>query len=148
MKKGHDVTLVVFNSLSQRDCGYGITYEKPYLVIKPEKPILPKEQYFNGVKILRFESKLQFLSYYWSPTMLVWLLKNAGKFDIMHTHCLRFSNNEFTALANIRSGTPFILTGHSKLNIDYKGPMANFIDKVYRSTIGKSLLNKANNSPL
>jgi glycosyltransferase involved in cell wall biosynthesis len=143
VKKGHDVTLVVFNSVDPRDCGYGVTYQKPYLVTKPRKPVLPREEYWNGVRILRFESKIQLFSYYWSPTMLAWLLENAEEFDIMHTHTLRFSNNEFTALAHVKSKTPYVLTGHDKLKLDYMGPLALTVDKVYRATIGKLLLNMA-----
>jgi len=143
VKKGHCVTLVVFNSLDMRDCGYGFNYQKPYLVTKPSKPILPKEEYWKGVRILRFESKMQLFSYYWSPAMLSWLLKNAKEFDIMHTHTLRFSNNEFTALAHVKCKTPFVLTGHDKLKLDYMGMMPLFIDSIYRATIGKLLLNMA-----
>jgi glycosyltransferase involved in cell wall biosynthesis len=143
VRKGHHVTLVVFNSVDPRDCGYGVAYQKPYLVTRPKKPVLPREEYWNGVKILRFESKIQLFSYYWSPTMLAWLLENAEEFDIMHTHTLRFSNNEFTALAHVKSKTPFVLTGHDKLRLDYMGPLALTIDKVYRATIGRLLLNMA-----
>lgn len=143
VKKGHDVTLVVFNSVDPRDCGYGVAYQKPYLVTRPGKPVLPREEYWNGVRILRFESKLQLFSYYWSPAMLVWLLENAEEFDIMHTHTLRFSNNEFTALAHAKSKTPFVLTGHDKLKLDYRGLIALALDKVYRTTIGRLLLNMA-----
>ena len=143
VKKGHDVALVVFNSLDPQDCGYGVAYQKPYLVTRPKKPVLPREEYWNGVRILRFESKMQLFSYYWSPTMLAWLLENAEEFDIMHTHTLRFSNNEFTALAHIKSQTPFVLTGHDKLRLDYMGPLALTLDKVYRVTIGRLVLNMA-----
>jgi len=143
VRKGHHVTLVVFNSLDPQDCGYGITYQKPYLVTRPKKPVLPREEYWNRVRILRFESKIQLFSYYWSPAMLAWLLENAEEFDIMHTHTLRFSNNEFTALAHLKSKTPFILTGHDKLKLDYMGPLALTLDKVYRATIGRLLLNRA-----
>lgn len=143
VRKGHDVTLVVFNSLDPRDCGYGVTYQKPYLVTRPRKPVLPQEEYWNGVKIIRFESKLQLFSYYWSPAMLAWLLENADEFDIMHTHTLRFSNNEFTALASIKSKTPFVLTGHDKLRLDYMGRLALIIDGVYRATVGRFVLNTA-----
>ena len=45
VKKGHHVTLVVFNSLNPQDCGYGVTYQKPYLVMRPKKPVLPREEY-------------------------------------------------------------------------------------------------------
>ena len=143
VKRGHHVTLVVLNSEDPRDCGYGVTYQKPYLVTRPRKPVLPREEYWNGVRMLRFESKIQLFSYYWSPAMLAWLLENAGEFDIMHTHALRFSNNEFTALAHVKSRTPFILTGHNKLKLDYMGLLALTIDKVYRATIGKLLLSMA-----
>lgn len=141
VEMGHEVTLVVFNSLDQRDCGFGITYQKPFLITKPIEPSLPKEEYWNGVRILRFPSKVQLLSYYWSPGMLSWLLKNAEKFDIMHTHTLRFSNNEFTALAHIKSKTPLVLTGHDKLLLDHMGFLALTIDKGYIATVGRLLLN-------
>jgi glycosyltransferase involved in cell wall biosynthesis len=143
VKKGNNVTLVVFNSIDTRDCGYGVTYQKPYLVTRPRNPVLPSEEYWHGVRILRFESKLQLFSYYWSPAMLVWLLENAEEFDIMHTHTLRFSNNEFTALAYVKSKTPFVLTGHDKLKLDYMGPLALTLDKLYRATVGRLLLNMA-----
>lgn len=143
VRKGHHVTLVVFNSLDPQDCGYGVTYQKPYLVTRPRKPVLPREECWNGVRILRFESKIQLFSYYWSPAMLAWLLENAEEFDIMHTHTLRFSNNEFTALAHVKSKTPFVLTGHDKLKLDYMGPLALTLDRVYRATVGRLLLNMA-----
>lgn len=143
VRKGHHVTLVVFNSVDPQDCGYGVTYQKPYLVTRPKKPVLPREEYWNGVRILRFESRTQLLSYYWSPAMLAWLLENAEEFDVMHTHTLRFSNNEFTALAHVKSKTPFVLTGHDKLKLDDMGLLALAIDKVYRATIGRLLLNMA-----
>jgi len=143
VKRGHEVTLAVFNSLDMRDCGFGITYQKPYSVIRPRKPSLPQEEYWRGVRILRFESKLQLFSYYWSPTMLAWLLENAEEFDVMHTHTLRFSNNEYTALASIKSRTPFVLTGHDKLKLDYMGRFVLAIDGVYRATVGRLVLNMA-----
>ncbi len=143
VEMGHEVTLVVLNSLDQRDCGFGITYQKPFLVTKPIEPSLPEEEYWNGVRILRFPSKVQIFSYYWSPGMLSWLLKNAEKFDIMHTHTFRFSNNEFTALAHIKSKTPFVLTGHDKLLLDYMGFLPLIIDKVYSATLGRLLLKMA-----
>lgn len=143
VEMGHEVTIVVFNSLDQRDCGLGITYQKPFLVTKPIEPWLPKENYWDGVRILRFPSKFQLFSYYWSPGMLSWLLNNAKNFDIMHTHCLRFSNNEFTALAHIKSKTPFVLTGHDKLLLDYMGFIPLTIDRVYIATVGRLLLKMA-----
>lgn len=143
VKKGHDVTLVVFNSIDPRDCGFGISYQKPYLVFNPNKPVLLEQETWHGVKILRFRSKGQILSYYWSPAMLKWLLGNGDKFDIMHTHTLKFSNNEFTALANLRTKTPFVLTGHVKLNLDYMGALPSIIDKLYRFTMCRLLLNRA-----
>lgn len=143
VEMGHEVTLVVLNSLDLRDCGFGITYQKPFLVTKPIEPSLPEEEYWNGVRILRFTSKFQLFSYYWSPGMLRWLLKNAENFDIMHTHCLRFSHNEFTAMAHIKSKTPFVLTGHDKLNLDYMGFLPLTIDKLYRATVGRLLLKMA-----
>jgi len=143
VEMGHEVTLVVFNSLDQRDCGFGITYQKPLLITKPVEPSLSKEEYWNGVRILRFPSKVQLFSYYWSPGMLSWLLRNAEKFDIMHTHTFRFSNNEFTALAHIKSKTPFVFTGHDKLILDYMGFLSLTIDKVYSATLGRLLLRMA-----
>jgi len=142
-RKGHQVTLVVFNSLDMQDCGFGVTYQRPYVVSRPRKPVLAREEYWHGVRILRFESKLQLFSYYWSPAMLAWLLANADDFDVMHTHCLRFSNNEFTALAHVKSKTPFVVTGHDKPKLDYLGRVALAIDEVYRATLGRSVLNMA-----
>lgn len=142
-KRGHNVTVAVFNSLNPRDCGYGITYQRPFLVTKPQKPVLPQEEYWKGIRILRFESKVQLFSYYWSPAMLSWLLENAEEFDIMHTHTYRFSNNEFTALAHIKSKTPFIFTGHDKLRLDQMGPFVLTLDKAYGAIIGRHLLNMA-----
>jgi glycosyltransferase involved in cell wall biosynthesis len=143
VKMGHKVTVVVFNSMNIRDCGYGIAYQKPHLVIRPMKPVLPSEEYRNGVRILRFESKAQLLSYYWSPSMFSWLLKNADKFDIMHTHTYRFSNNEFTALAHVKNKTPFVFTGHDELQLDYMGILPLLIDKVYGATVGRLVVNMA-----
>jgi len=140
---GHEVTLLVLNSLDQRDCGFGFTYQKPFLITKPIEPSLPKEENWNGVRILRFPSKFQLFSYYWSPGMLRWLLKNAENFDIMHTHTFRFSNNEFTALAHIKSKTPYVFTGHDKLLLDNMGFLPLIIDKLYRATAGKLLLKMA-----
>jgi glycosyltransferase involved in cell wall biosynthesis len=143
VKRGHQVTVVVFNSMSIRDCGYGITYQKPHLVTRPTKPVLPCEEYWNGVRILRFESRAQIFSYYWSPSMFSWLLENAEKFDIMHTHTYRFSNNEFTALAHVKSKTPFVFTGHDELRLDYMGTLPLLIDKVYGATVGRRLMRMA-----
>jgi glycosyltransferase involved in cell wall biosynthesis len=143
VKMGHQVTVVVFNSMNIRDCGYGIAYQKPHLVIRPIKPVLPSEEYRNGVRILRFESKAQLFSYYWSPSMLSWLLENSDKFDVMHTHTYRFSNNEFTALAHVKNKTPFVFTGHDELQLEYMGFLPLVIDKVYSATLGRLLVNMA-----
>jgi glycosyltransferase involved in cell wall biosynthesis len=142
-RKGHQVTLVVLNSLDMQDCGFGISYQKPYVISKPRKPVLPQEEYWHGVRILRFKSKLQLFSYYWSPSMLAWLLENADEYDVMHTHCLRFSNNEFTALAHTKSKTPFAVTGHDQPKLDYLGRLALAIDGIYRPTLGRLVLNMA-----
>jgi glycogen synthase len=145
VKKGHQVTLAVFNSRDPRDCGYGLTYQKPYLVTTRTKPLpFSSEEMRNGVRILRFESFLQMYSYYWSPKMLAWLLNNSGDFDIVHTHVFRFSHNEFVGLAHLKNSTPFILTAHDKLKLDYMGQLASTIDDVYRSTLGRILLRMAN----
>jgi glycosyltransferase involved in cell wall biosynthesis len=49
VKKGHQVTLVVFNSRDLRDCGYGITYQMPYLVTTKAKPLpFSSEELRNG----------------------------------------------------------------------------------------------------
>lgn len=143
VKRGNQVTVVVFNSMNIRDCGYGIAYQKPHFVIRPMKSVLPREEYWNGVRILRFESRAQFFSYYWSPSMFSWLLENAEEFDIMHTHTYRFSNNEFTALAHVKSKTPFVFTGHDKLRLDYMGTLPLIIDRVYGATVGRLLMNMA-----
>lgn len=145
VERGHKVTLVVFNSLDQQDCGFGVTYQKPFLVRKPEKPRLPKEEYWNGVRILRFPSKAQFFTYYWSPEMLRWLVANIGRFDIAHTHCFRFSNNEFTAIACFlnKRRVPFVFTCHDTTALDYMGGLALVLDSFYRRTVGKTLMRLA-----
>lgn len=147
VERGHKVTLVVFNSLDQRDCGFGITYQKPLLVMKPRKPSLPKEEYWNGVRILRFPSKAQLFSYYWSPRMLSWLIANIQNFDIAHTHCFRFSNNEFTAIAHLlnKRRVPFVLTCHDVVRVEpeYMVYGAHIIDEFYRRSIGRILIHLA-----
>ncbi len=142
-KLGHNVTLVVFNSIDPRDCGFGITYQKPLLVSTPKKCTLLEEEYVNGVRILRFESKLQFFSFYWSPKMLSWLLANSVNFDIINTHTYRFSNNEFTAFAQLRNKIPFVYTGHDKLKLDYMNFPLRAWDNLYRFSIGRAIFNQA-----
>ncbi len=97
----------------------------------------------NGVRILRFESYLQMFSYYWSPRMLSWLLNNSREFDIIHTHVFRFSHNEYVSLAHLKNRTPFVLTAHDKLKLDYMGQLASTIDNIYRPTVGKFILKMA-----
>jgi len=145
VEMGHEVTLVVLNSLDQRDCGFGITYQKPFLITKPIGPLLPPEEYWNGVRILRFPSKAQLLSYYWSPGMLSWLIKNIKYFDIAHTHCLRFSNNEFTAIAHLlnKRRIPLVITCHDVVQriSENSRSWSSIIDGFYIRTIGRILLN-------
>jgi D-inositol-3-phosphate glycosyltransferase len=144
-ERGHKVTLAVFNSLDQRDCGFGLTYQKPFLVIKPRKPILPEAELWNGVRILRFPSRAQLFSYYWSPEMLHWLINFIDEFDVVHTHCFRFSNNEFVAFAFLLSNRhiPIVFTCHDATLIDYMGWGARMLDEIYRRTIGKKLIKLA-----
>lgn len=144
VERGHKVTIAVLNSIDQRDCGFGIKYVKPYLVTKPIKPHLPKEEYWNGVRILRFQSKAQFFTYYWSPDMLFWLINNIKKFDIVHTHSLRFSNNEFTVIAHIlnKHKTPIVITCHDACALNYMGPLASTLDVFYRKIIGRKLIQR------
>ena len=145
VERGHEVTIAVFNSLDQRDCGVGINYAKPYLIKKSIKPKLPKKEIWNGVRILRFQSKAQLFSYYWSPDMLNWLIKNINKFDLVHTHCFRFSNNEFTAIAHFlnKRKVPIIFTCHDACALNYMGTLASALDIVYRRTIGKKIIDMA-----
>jgi glycosyltransferase involved in cell wall biosynthesis len=144
-RRGHDVTLVVFNSLDQRDCGVGLTYQPPFLITKPARPSLPESEIWNGVRILRFSSRAQAFSYYWSPGMLQWLLNHINEFDVVHTHCFRFSNNEFTALAYLLKGrrVPIVFTCHDAARLDYMGLPVLILDEVYRRTIGKMLVDVA-----
>lgn len=141
-RRGHEVTLVVFNSLDQRDCGFGLTYQRPFIVTRLYKPTLPRTELWNGVRIIRFPSRAQVFSYYWSPEMLHWLIENISRFDIVHTHCFRFSNNEFTAIAARMNNNriPTIFTCHDVARLDYMGLPALLLDGVYRRTVGKSLV--------
>jgi len=144
-ERGHEVTLTVFNSLDQYDCGFGITYEKPYFITRPRKPSLPETESWNGVRILRFPSEAQLLSYYWSPKMLHWLVNHIHEFDVVHTHCFRFSNNEFVAIASLLRSpkVPIVFTCHDATVLDYMGWRARVLDEVYRRTIGKKLITLA-----
>jgi len=144
VERGHEVTIAVFNSIDQRDCGFGINYVKPYLVNKSIKPKLPKKETWNGVRILRFQSKAQLFTYYWSPDMLIWLIKNIKKFDIVHTHSFRFSNNEFTVIAHIlnKHKTPIVITCHDARALNYMGHLASNLDMIYRMTVGKKLIQR------
>lgn len=142
VKRGHEVTLVTFNSMDQQDCGFGITYQKPFIVTKPNKPSLPEVEWWNGVKIIRFPSRAQLFSYYWSPGMLNWLIKHINEFDVVHTHCFRFSNNEFTAIAALlnRRKVPVVFTCHDVAQLNYMGLPALIFDEFYRKTVGKTLM--------
>ncbi|MCW4045318.1 MAG: glycosyltransferase family 4 protein [Candidatus Bathyarchaeota archaeon] len=145
VERGHDVTLVVFNSLDPNDCGFGITYEKPYFITRPRKPSLSEVDFWKGVKILRFPSEAQLLSYYWSPMMLHWLVNHIHEFDVVHTHCFRFSNNEFATLASLLRNprVPIVFTCHDAAVLDYMGLRARLLDGVYRRTVGKKLVSIA-----
>jgi D-inositol-3-phosphate glycosyltransferase len=142
VKMGHDVTIVTFNSMDQRDCGFGLTYQKPFIVTKSNKPCLPESEIWNGVKILRFPSRAQVLSYYWSPGMLNWLIQHINEFDVVHTHCFRFSNNEFTALASLlnKRKVPLVFTCHDVAQLNYMGLPALVFDEFYRKTVGRALM--------
>lgn len=145
VERGNEVTLAVFNSLDQRDCGYGVTYERPYFISRPRRPSLPETEWHNGVRIFRFPSRIQLLSYYWSPKMLSWLTNHIREFDVVHTHCFRFSNNEFAAIASMLNGSkvPFVFTCHDAALLDYMGWRARLVDEVYRRTIGRKLVKSA-----
>lgn len=144
VERGHGVTLVVFNSLDQRDCGFGVTYEKPFLVTKRRKPSLPEAECWNGVRILRFPSVAQLLSFYWSPKMLHWLTGHINEFDVVHTHCLRFSQNDFTAISFLlnKRRVPLVFTGHDAARLQEKdmGFKARVLDEIYRRTMGRTLI--------
>jgi len=145
VKRGHEVTIVVFNSLDQRDCGFGVTYQKPFLVTRPLKPSLAKTELWNGVRILRFPSKAQLFSYYWSPEMLHWLLEHINEFDIAHTHCFRFSHNDFTIAASLfnKRRVPIVFTCHDATRLNYMGFPVLVMDEIYRRTLGKLLIDLA-----
>lgn len=143
VEMGHEVTIVTFNSLDQKDCGYGLTYQEPFLITNPTKPSLPKETYWNGVRILRFPSRFQIFSYFWSPEMFRWLIQNIKHFDIAHNHSFRFSNTEFTVIAQFlnKRKVPLVFTCHDPSNLSFMGTIPLIIDEVYRRTIGIVLIN-------
>jgi len=143
--RGHEVTIVVFNSVDQQDCGFGVTYQKPFLVTKPLKPSLARTESWNGVKILRFSSKAQLFSYYWSPDMLHWLVEHIREFDVAHTHCFRFSNNDFTMIASAlnKGRVPVVFTCHDTTRLDYMGFPVLAMDAIYRRTLGRLLVGSA-----
>jgi glycosyltransferase involved in cell wall biosynthesis len=145
VERGNEVTLAVFNSLDQRDCGYGVTYERPYFITRPRRPSLPETEWHNGVRILRFPSRIQLLSYYWSPKMLHWLTNHIREFDVVHTHCFRFSNNEFAAIASMLNDfkVPIVFTCHDATLLDYMGWRGRLVDEIYRKTIGRELVKLA-----
>ncbi|MBD3211365.1 MAG: glycosyltransferase, partial [Candidatus Lokiarchaeota archaeon] len=82
----------------------------------------------ENLKIFRFDSYLRFKEYRISFKMLPYMLKNAEKIDILHSHALRSFQEDVGNFISLTKHKPMVITPHGGINInwDYSDKIPKF----------------------
>ncbi len=124
-KRGHDVSI--------------LTARKPNNEYALLRETVPQEEYFEGFRIERFSSQLNFGNIQFMPSLFPFLLKN--KFDLIHAHEFFAPCTFYSAFASKIHGCPLIITQH---NDQSTGSFLNdFLYKADALTSGKAAMKQA-----
>lgn len=101
-----------------------------------ERMVVMKE----GFKIYYFKNRSRHLRYFFTPGMIISLLKHAKEFDVIHVNSYRQFQDMISFIILSLIGKPFVLTSHGYVLPDGKGQLYK---KAYDFFIGKKLLSSA-----
>jgi glycosyltransferase involved in cell wall biosynthesis len=94
----------------------------------------------EGFEIRYFKNRSRHLKYFFTPGMIISILKNANNFDIIHINSYRQFQDmiSFFVLSFLKK--PYVITAHGSVRVDGEGKLYK---KTYDFFIGKKLLANA-----
>ena len=141
--KGHQITVVTSDSLSQQDIR-GFSFTKG-LRLSSTNNHLPQQENINSVRVLRFRPLFQILTYMINPHMFSWLRGNIAQYDVVHAFCYMFAEPDMVALLKKkRPSIKFILSPHDFVIPENASRFFQFFKRLYDKTIGSFTLKQAN----
>lgn len=123
VEKGHDVTVYTSNA---RDYNNNTEIEN--------------EKIISGIKIRYFKNWSRGIKYFFTPGMIIPLLRNVTKFDVVHINSYRQFQDMISFIVCSILQKPFVLTSHGYVLPVGKGQSYK---KFYDFIIGKKLLSSA-----
>lgn len=137
VRRGHKVTVATTTSLNNKDTrGFSVGQLKLNSVAN-----LHYEKEGDGVDVYRFKPVFQFYTYLLSPSLFIYILKNAKKYDMIHAHCYMHAEPDMVAVISKLTKIPFILTAHD-IQTPYSG-ILGLIKDMYDRSIGRVTLTTA-----
>lgn len=124
-ENGHDVTVYTGDA---RDYDTNIN--------RLERKVVEKEDF----KVYYFKNWSRHFRYFFTPGMIIPLLKHAKEFDIIHVNSYRQFQDMMSFIILSLIGKPFVLTSHGYVLPDGKGQLYK---KTYDFFIGRKLLSSA-----
>lgn len=118
-------------------------YTASYIAKKGKERTFFHEQKSELFNVFRFHSFLKFREYRISFKLLSFLLKEAQKIDIFHSHATRTYQEDIGALTSILKKKPIIITPHGGLSInwDYRDKIPKMLHDKTIGYLKRKLLN-------
>ena len=120
-------------SKMQAHCGHEVT------VFTSNNDNLPEVECKDGYRIIRYSRIIKIFGNSISLDLLIKLVKNRNKFDVIHAHSHLFLSTNVCALMRFIGSSPLIISNHGLMSAS--APV--WFNKQYLKTIGKWTLNRA-----
>ena len=120
-------------SKMQAHCGHEVT------VFTSNNGNLPEVEFKDGYRIIRYSRIIKIFGNSISLDLLIKLVKNRNKFDVIHAHSHLFLSTNVCALMRFIGSSPLIISNHGLMSAS--APV--WFNKQYLKTIGKWTLNRA-----
>ncbi len=141
VKRGHEVTVATSNWLLDNDIP---GFSQSGVNIRTPRHPFPSQETNNGIEISRFKPYFRFWTYTANPSLVRFLQRNIGSFDVVHAHYYMFMESALSAFFARAESTPFVITIHRSSSIlDVYPRIYRIGKKLYDATIGSLILSAA-----
>jgi len=141
-QENQEITIYTTSSLSREDL-LSITLSPPFIHIPNIKPKLKEEEYIEKCLVKRFESKLRFWGFNWTPELFKDIKYNISKYDIIHAHGYHLISTIVGCYYAKKYKKPFVLTAHDIVLAQDFPIDAKVFKCVFDITLGRYLLQNA-----
>src|SRR3989338_4369977 len=128
VKDGHEVTVVTSTSTNNKDVR-GFSTEGIFRLSSSCNS--NNHEIIDNINVYRFRPIFKFFPYSYNPSMKKFLKKNAGKYDIIHSHV--YQSYEADVISSL--GLAYVHTAHDI--VSHYGGIFKFFKKIYDLIIGR-----------